>query len=52
MPSFLIFRTLFNIIEDVVDGFFGVVSCDSVFDIGEEFGIMFNCLERKSDTIQ
>jgi hypothetical protein len=45
MPSFLIFGTLFDVIEDIVDGLFRVVAGYGVFDIREELGIMFDCLE-------
>jgi hypothetical protein len=40
----LIFGSLLYIIEDVVDGLFRVVSCNSALDISEQFGVMFNGL--------
>jgi len=46
VPSLLIFGAFLNVVEDVVDGFFRIVSRDGAFDIGEEFGIVFSGLGR------
>lgn len=45
MSGIIIFGALFDVIKDVVDGFFRVVSSDGAFDICEELGIMFSGLE-------
>lgn len=45
MTSLLIFGAFFNIVEDVVNRFFGVVAGYGALDIGEEFSIMLDCLE-------
>jgi hypothetical protein len=46
VPSLLIFGAFLNVVEDVVDGFFRIVSRDGASDIGEEFGIVFSGLGR------
>jgi len=48
VPRLVIFGALLNIVEDIVDRFFRVVSCDSIFDIGEKFGVVFSGLRRRS----
>jgi hypothetical protein len=45
MPSFLIFRSLLDVVKDIVDRLFGVISSDRGFDIREEFSVMFDSLD-------
>jgi hypothetical protein len=50
MPGFLIFRPLLDVVKDIVDRLFGIISSDCRFDIREEFPVMFDSLDIWSDT--
>jgi hypothetical protein len=46
MTCLFVFRPLFYVIQNVIDRLLGIVSCNSTLDICEEFGIMFDGLEK------
>jgi hypothetical protein len=54
MASLLVFSALFDVVEDVVNRFFGVVASYGASNIGEEFGVMFDSLDniRRTQTAQ
>jgi len=45
MAGLVIFGAFLDVVKDVVDGFFGVIARDGVFDVGEKFGIVFSGLK-------